>query len=528
LSRSQSPHPRNAGSSTPTSSLEPNTSIFSPELNGTFADGSNEKGGRVQSYRHGSSSSSHVDHPFVPAEAVKQVRRHHRQESSSSLDQIRAMSTSIVDDHYERRNSIDRQEKNDGRNGVAQDKKRLGSRSSSGDHLSIIPDNFSPNVSGKSLVVTHSRVGQLHSNSAVELRMSSGSSTSYHSSTLPNRKGKVSVDGDKGKKGRNRDSTEVWEIPCHEIEIGPKIGSGSFGTVYKGKWHGSVAVKKLNVTNPTPQQLEAFKNEVGVLRKTRHVNILLFMGFISSDPIALVTQWCEGSTLYRHIHVMETRFEMYQLIDICRQTALGMDYLHAKKIIHRDLKSNNIFLHDDFAVKIGDFGLATVKTRWSGDQKMRQPTGSILWMAPEVIRMQEPDPYTFYCDVYSFGIVIYELVSGQLPYSHISEIDQILFMVGCGFLRPDPMNIKKVTPKEFKQLFVRCCQFKKEDRPLFPQILVDLESLADSMPKIKRSNSEPSSLHYSHLSRDDQDQSEHSSYTPTALPGSSAKTYTFT
>ena len=67
------------------------------------------------------------------------------QESSSSLDQIRAMSTSIVDDHYERRNSIDRQEKNDGRNGVAQDKKRLGSRSSSGDHLSIIPDNFSPN-----------------------------------------------------------------------------------------------------------------------------------------------------------------------------------------------------------------------------------------------------------------------------------------------------------------------------------------------------------------------------------------------
>eukprot|EP00731_Ephydatia_muelleri_P036036 Em0194g2a len=154
--------------------------------------------------------------------------------------------------------------------------------------------------------------------------------------------------------------------------------------------------------------------------------------------------------------------------------------------------------------------------------------GYVHHTAPEVIRMQEPDPYTFYCDVYSFGIVIYELVSGQLPYSHISEIDQILFMVGCGILRPDPMNIKKVTPKEFKQLFVRCSQFKKEDRPLFPQILVDLESLANSMPKIKRSNSEPSSLHYYHLSRDDQDQSEHSSYTPTALPGSSAKTYTFT
>ncbi|KAG1668343.1 Serine/threonine-protein kinase B-raf [Nymphon striatum] len=223
-----------------------------------------------------------------------------------------------------------------------------------------------------------------------------------------------------------RESIEDWEIPDDEILTGPRIGSGSFGTVYRGHWHGPVAVKKLNVTDPTPAQLQAFKNEVAVLKKTRHVNILLFMGCVSKPQLTIVTQWCEGSSLYKHLHVLETKFEMLQLIDIARQTAQGMDYLHAKNIIHRDLKSNNIFLHEDLTVKIGDFGLATVKSRWSGNHQFNQPSGSILWMAPEVIRMQDPNPYTFQSDVYAFGIVLYELITGRLPYCHINNKDQVI------------------------------------------------------------------------------------------------------
>ncbi|KAI0217155.1 hypothetical protein LSAT2_030949, partial [Lamellibrachia satsuma] len=232
-----------------------------------------------------------------------------------------------------------------------------------------------------------------------------------------------------------RDSNEDWEIPAEEILIGPRIGSGSFGTVFRGQWHGPVAVKRLNVTDPTPAQMQGFKNEVAVLRKTRHVNILLFMGCTSKPQLTIVTQWCEGSSLYKHLHVNETKFEMVALIDIARQTAQGMDYLHAKSIIHRDLKSNNIFLTDDLTVKIGDFGLATVKTRWSGSHQFQQPTGSLLWMAPEVIRMKEDNPYTFQSDIYAFGIVVYELITGQLPFAHINNKDQILFMVGKGYLR---------------------------------------------------------------------------------------------
>ncbi|KAM6982785.1 raf-1 proto-oncogene, serine/threonine kinase a isoform 3-T4 [Tautogolabrus adspersus] len=295
-----------------------------------------------------------------------------------------------------------------------------------------------------------------------------------------------------------RDSSYYWEIEASEVYLQSRIGSGSFGTVYKGKWHGDVAVKILKVTDPTPEQLQAFRNEVAVLRKTRHVNILLFMGYMTKDNLAIVTQWCEGSSLYKHIHVLETNFKIIQLMDIARQTAQGMDYLHAKNIIHRDMKSNNIFLHEGLTVKIGDFGLATVKARWSGSHQVEQPSGSILWMAPEVIRMQDNNPYSFQSDVYSYGIVLFELLTGELPYSHTANRDQIIFMVGRGYLSPDLSKLYKNCPKAMKRLVADCIKKSKDERPLFPQILSSIELLQHALPKINRSASEPSLHRASH------------------------------
>ena len=186
------------------------------------------------------------------------------------------------------------------------------------------------------------------------------------------------------------------------------------------------------------------------MKLTRHDNILLFIGCILKPYLAIVTEWCSGSSLYRHLHVEEVHWDIGQLINIAKQTASGMSYLHGRDILHRDLKSNNIFLipkekptyqdttklklnrmkavdfdddDDDqhrfekWTVKIGDFGLATVKSNWDKAQlKSAQPTGSILWMAPEVITQKVADPYTQKSDVYSFGVVLYELFTGHLPY----------------------------------------------------------------------------------------------------------------
>uniref|UniRef100_A0A8C7M6C7 non-specific serine/threonine protein kinase n=1 Tax=Oncorhynchus kisutch TaxID=8019 RepID=A0A8C7M6C7_ONCKI len=306
------------------------------------------------------------------------------------------------------------------------------------------------------------------------------------------RKPSSSDDKKKVHRGGYRDSSYYWEVHSREVSIQKRIGAGSFGTVFKGKWHGDVAIKILKVTEPTPEQLQAFKNEMQVLRKTRHVNILLFMGFMTKPNFAIITQWCEGSSLYRHLHVSETKFETMRRIDVARQTAQGMDYLHAKNIIHRDLKSNNIFLHEGWTVKIGDFGLATVKSRWSGSEQVEQPSGSILWMAPEVIRMQDANPYTFQSDVYGYGVVLFELMSGTLPYSQINNRDQILFMVGRGYLSPDLSLLSSSSPKSMKRLIIDCLKFKRDERPLFPQVMLGIEQVQDLLPKIERSASEPS------------------------------------
>ncbi|KAF8371691.1 lin-45 [Pristionchus pacificus] len=283
---------------------------------------------------------------------------------------------------------------------------------------------------------------------------------------------------------------EEWEVDEKQLVLQCKVGSGSFGTVYRADYFGTVAVKKLNVSEPTSAQLAAFKNEVAVLKKTRHLNVLMFMGWMR-EPLAIVTQWCEASSLFKHLHVVEPRveFTLFSIVDILKQVALGMNYLHSKNIIHRDLKSNNIFLTHDNTIKIGDFGLATVKSRWSGSNQSLQPTGSILWMAPEVIRMKDANPYTTRSDVYSYGICMYEVLSGCLPYEHISSRDQILFMVGARLLRPDATNIRPDCPLLLRNLYEKCIEYDRDRRPEFSEVLDSLGEV--SLPKLTRSTSEP-------------------------------------
>ncbi|CAF0750446.1 unnamed protein product [Rotaria sordida] len=165
-----------------------------------------------------------------------------------------------------------------------------------------------------------------------------------------------------------------WEIRAEDLlNRGRMVGRGTYGTVYKAevRLNGLIALKELNFVSPTLSQFQAFRNEIIALKKITHQNTLNFYGYILSPRFDIVTQWCEGSTLYKNIHVLNRHWKINQLIDIARQICQGMSYLHDRGIIHRDLKSSNVFLDmcsepDDVGVcccvKIDDFGLAAVKT----------------------------------------------------------------------------------------------------------------------------------------------------------------------
>lgn len=84
--------------------------------------------------------------------------------------------------------------------------------------------------------------------------------------------------------------------------------------------------------------------------------------------------------------------------------------------------------------------------------------------------MQDPNPYSFQSDVYAYGVVLYELMTGSLPYSHIGSRDQIIFMVGRGYLSPDLSKIFSNCPKAMRRLLTDCLKFQREERPLFPQV----------------------------------------------------------
>ncbi|KAL7670830.1 hypothetical protein ACOME3_005749 [Neoechinorhynchus agilis] len=260
--------------------------------------------------------------------------------------------------------------------------------------------------------------------------------------------------------------TANWEIAYDEIiRKERRIGSGSFGTVYEAELlnHGRVAIKELNISDPSHTKLEKFKNEVIALKKCRHRNIVSFLGYTSKPSLSIITEWCSGSSLYQYIHVNDQTLTTLIVTEMGKQICQGMCYLHSRDIIHRDLKSNNIFLqrenNEDLLVKIGDMGLATVKKSVCvNDRSLRHPTGSIQWMAPEIIRMEVEDPYTVQSDVYAFGIVLYELVAGRLPYSQLDLTrDQILFMVGSGRLSPSSGDARSGTPKLLHRYIERCC-----------------------------------------------------------------------
>ncbi|GAA0172077.1 non-receptor serine/threonine protein kinase [Lithospermum erythrorhizon] len=266
------------------------------------------------------------------------------------------------------------------------------------------------------------------------------------------------------------DENDVWEIDFRLLKFGKKVASGSYGHLYKGIYCSQeVAIKVLKPERVNAEMLREFTHEIFIMRRIRHKNVVQFMGACTKPSnLCIVTEFMSRGSVYNFLHKERGAFKLPTLLKVAIDVAKGMDYLHQNKIVHRDLKTANLLMDEHNVVKVADFGVSRVQDKTG---VMTAETGTYRWMAPEVI---EHKPYDHKADIFSFGIVLWELLTGDIPYCFLTPLQAAVGVVQKG-LRP---TIPKSTHPKFVDLLEKCWQQDPTLRPNFPEILEILRQLA--------------------------------------------------
>jgi serine/threonine protein kinase len=217
-------------------------------------------------------------------------------------------------------------------------------------------------------------------------------------------------------------------VECHfKTANSSECFPGFFGEVFRGIWNGTdVAIKLFLEQDLTTENMEDFCNEISILSRLRHPNVILFLGACMKPPhLSLVTEYMEMGSLYYLIHAsgqkgkLSWRRRLKMLRDICR----GLMCMHRLKIVHRDLKSANCLVNKHWAVKLCDFGLSRVMSNSAMNDN--SSAGTPEWMAPELIRNE---PFTEKCDIFSLGVIMWELCTLSRPWEGIPSV-QVVYNV---------------------------------------------------------------------------------------------------
>ncbi|KAL1741801.1 kinase-like protein [Schizophyllum fasciatum] len=262
-------------------------------------------------------------------------------------------------------------------------------------------------------------------------------------------------------------------IPFEDIKgEWKKLGSGSFGNVYKGTYLGiDVAIKEV-LPSTDYDVAKYFEREWRLMKETRHPNAVLFIGLSRApDPdnrIFIVSEFVDGGNLRLYIHNKSKPFSWRIRISFATDIARALAYLHARRCIHRDLKGENLLITANGRVKITDFGFARIAARNAEESKRLTFCGTDSYMSPEILLGDEFDLPT---DVYSFGIILCEIAARKLADDHTFKRTPPTFGIDADEVRE---LASMGCPRDFLQLALDCLAFEPKARPTTKDILARL------------------------------------------------------
>lgn len=270
------------------------------------------------------------------------------------------------------------------------------------------------------------------------------------------------------------------------------LGAGSFGKVYKGTLGGKkVAVK---IPNSRVTNMDEFVSEVKIMRKVIHPNVVMLIGaVISEDEVVIVSELMSMDLeqfLQSPAYKKTTNADR---VKIAKDVALGLNWLHGRNIVHRDLKLGNILLDEHKQAKIADFGFSQIKKKtqqfFHDDVK---PKGNILYMAPEVMQLGD---FNEKADVYSYGLIMWEIMTGVLwdpPQDYTTAETYKKFI--CNLKRRP--EIPQQVPSMLAKLIESCWAQSPENRPSMVNVI---SALNEYIVEAKLTDPEARTFWYKHF-----------------------------
>ena len=285
---------------------------------------------------------------------------------------------------------------------------------------------------------------------------------------------------------------EVNDSPSKKYEILSKLGSGSFGNVYLARnkfTDEKVALKQIKKSSANLLSDGEIKDEIEILKNLDHPDIVrIIESFNTKNSYILITEYCEGGELFDQV---KNQLSETQIAVIFRQLLSGLAYLHSNNVVHRDLKLENILIHeiekskttgeDLFNIKIIDFGTARI---FDKNRKPQSIVGSSYYIAPEVLRQK----YNKECDLWSVGVILYMFIVGHAPFDGCDD-EEITNNIHRGVYRKNDRRWIKAS-KEVKDLIQKLLTYRPSQRLTAMQALnhpwfkmTDSNILYDNVPK---------------------------------------------